>query len=139
MTLAITTYFVSMFFIKLSLLFLYRRSVGSNRILRITWWSTLGLVVLYSVPCSLILLLGCRPIDALWDVRRLGDAKCFNPTITLIIQGGFNAFTDLMILVLALMIIRTLRLTKQQRVVLTILFVIGSLFVPPARILNRPR
>ena len=119
---------LSMGLVKLSLLFLYRRILTvSSPAVNFTWWLSLFLVTLNTVPFVCLAIFSCIPVEAAWDIAKMQTARCIDLSVMFIIQGSGNVITDLLILVLPIPSIWKLALEKKRKITLSILFAVGSL------------
>lgn len=119
-------YVAAITFIKLSILFLYRRTFTMFEAwFRWAWWILLHLVLLWTITCVILLALegvGGMPSNGF---SRLGIS----------ITGIVNAFSDILLMLMPAIMISRMKLQKKQKIALISIFAIGgvyvSLFFPP--------
>ncbi|KAJ2900399.1 hypothetical protein MKZ38_002456 [Zalerion maritima] len=111
-------------FAKLALLVFYYR-LSPQLWFRWAIMATIVFVVGSSAGIFFSLIFACDPIAMSWDVAIPGE--CINRTALYIATAVANIVSDLIILVLPVKVIIGLRITRQQKMGLLALFVIGSL------------
>ena len=114
------------YFIKMSILFLYLRIFPEIPLFRKCVIATMVFVtvaVLILVPMDIW---QCVPIYAIWDLKR-EDARCLSVSGVAYASAGVNIVTELAILILPLPLLRTLRASIAQKVGLYGLFGCGIL------------
>ncbi|KAI9822793.1 MAG: hypothetical protein M1832_003026 [Thelocarpon impressellum] len=110
--------------IKLSILFLYHRVFVVPEYLKIIkFW--IVFVFLFQVSFVLVAIFPCQPIHAFWDFSK--PSKCVSQVPMYIANSALNIFTDVVILVLPMPIIWKLQVSRRQKSVLCLIFVLGSL------------
>jgi hypothetical protein len=113
-------YILTMTSIKLSILFLYRRTFTLHDAwFRWCWWTLLTLVILWTVTCSLLLALVVAGKTQAYEFPRLAIAA----------TGVINTFLDVLFLILLGLMIARMKLQKNQKVALVIIFGMGGLYV----------
>lgn len=70
----------------------------------------------------------CTPIKKVWDLTYRGGS-CLDVAVKGIVGAVLNAFTDILVLILPLPILRSLNLPKGQKVAVMIIFLTGGLYV----------
>ena len=121
-----TILFISMMaFAKISLCLFYRR-LSDARWFQMANWTTLAVIVAYTVAIILVLVFACNPIDKSWDIT-IKSGQCIDKGALYVATAAINAATDLMLLLLPLPIIRQLKLPVLQKVGVMLMFVIGSM------------
>jgi hypothetical protein len=86
----------------------------------------LGVVIsCWSLSQLLVVILGCQPIQAYWDLNVQGN--CIPPIPLWYINAGGNLITDLVILIFPLPILHSLRLPMADKVSLFGVFCLGFL------------
>lgn len=110
-------YISAITFIKLSILFLYRRTFTMFETwFRCAWWILLNLILLWTSTCIILLALQGAGKMPKSGFSRLGIST----------TGIINAFTDLLLLVLPSIMITKLKLQKKQKIALILIFGIGG-------------
>lgn len=106
--------------IKLSILFLYRRTFTMLETwFRWCWWILVNLVMLWTATCIILLALqavGKMPENSF---ARLGIST----------TGIINAFSDILVLMLPVVMISRMKLQKKQKIALISIFGIGGMYV----------
>jgi hypothetical protein len=113
-------YIFAMASIKLSILFLYRRTFTMLETwFRWCWWILVNLVMLWTATCIILLALhavGKMPENSF---ARLGISS----------TGIINAFSDILVLMLPVVMISRMKLQKKQKIALISIFGIGGMYV----------
>jgi hypothetical protein len=121
-----TILFISMMaFAKISLCLFYRR-LSDPRWFQMINWTTLAVVVSYTIAIILALVFACNPIEKSWDIT-IRKGQCINKGALYIATAAINAATDLILLLLPLPIISQLKLPTLQKVGVMLMFVVGSM------------
>ncbi|CAO2654451.1 Nn.00g111840.m01.CDS01 [Neocucurbitaria sp. VM-36] len=110
-------YVLAITFIKLSILFLYRRTFTMFETwFRWAWWSLMHLVILWTATC--VVLLAIQGVGQMPMTRfsRLGVS----------ITGFVNAFSDIWLLMMPAIMISRMKLQKKQKIALVSIFGIGG-------------
>ena len=115
-----------MFIIKLTAGLLYLRLFGSNCKLKIVVWSILFFSFSYSVSGIAISIWRCSPRSKAWDVKMVGGS-CHDHRWRLVMFGAFDVFADFVMLIVPLPILWKLQLPKRQKIILTAVFMTGTL------------
>lgn len=111
-------YVFSITFIKLSILFMYRRIFTMlTRWFRYSWWAILTLTILWTITCVVLLALQASGKLPKSGFSRLGIS----------ITGVVNAFTDILLLGLPAAMISRMRLAARLKVALISIFLIGGI------------
>ena len=118
-------YVALMAFAKIALMLSFKR-LSEERWFQLSIWTTLVVVVAYSIAIILALIFACSPIQKSWDIT-ITSGTCINKGALYLALASFNAATDLVMLVLPIPMVLTLRIPRRQKVVLTCMFTIGSL------------
>ncbi|KAJ5465175.1 uncharacterized protein N7458_000861 [Penicillium daleae] len=119
---------VVIYFIKMSILFLYLRIFPEIPLFRRCVMGTMvftTVAVLILVPMAIW---QCVPIHAIWDLKR-EDARCLSISGVAYASAGVNIATELAVLILPLPLLRRLRATVAQKVALYALFGCGILVI----------
>lgn len=124
---ALYCYFVHTFFVKLSVLALYRRIFGINRTYRICIYVLAGAQGILSLIFCIFQALQCRPFSKYFDLTIPGTCKDEG---TVILGGEApNSLIDFAMVILAMVMIRKLQLTSAVKWRLSIVFGLGFLYV----------
>ncbi|GME65926.1 integral membrane protein [Neofusicoccum parvum] len=121
--LAAVFYTTSMFFVKLSLLLLYRRVFDVERFYK-RWWFVMIYTATHTITAIVLSFLACRPPDAQWDLH-ITHRKCISPKSLLSIPV-FHCINDLLILSLPIPLVWNLNLNRKRKMQVTFVFALGS-------------
>lgn len=121
-------YVASAVAIKTSLILLYYRLFSLIRWFR--WELALAwiLVVLYFIVVVLVAILECKPVSYIWD-KSIPGGTCINRYEFYRWNGVANLILDFMVLTLSMPVIWHLQLKSRQKVSLTVVFLLGLLYV----------
>ena len=126
-------------FIKLSLLFLYRRLfLVHQKWLRIAWWVNLIYVLLWGLGATVFYLFQCWPVGWYWlrfykqhDPTYPGDGQCNSTSVQHVaLPLIFGLISDVALLFLPLTAISKLHVSRQKKIGLAGIFGVGLLSVP---------
>jgi len=112
---------------KLSILTLFLRFI-SQRNLRVAVYTTMAIVVAYSLVTSFEWVYACQPLEKLWDLTVAGGS-CIDWLKITVFNGFMNTTTDAVILVLPVLFLRKLQLPKKQKIGIVVLLMAGGLYV----------
>lgn len=113
-------YVVTITFIKLSILFFYRRTFTMHETwFRCSWWCLLHLVVLWTATCIILLAL-----EGIGKMPSTGFSR-----LGISITGIVNALSDILLLIPPAIMITRLKLQKKQKIALISIFGIGGMYV----------
>jgi len=118
------TYFVSVYFIKTSILLLYLR-FATQRPFQILCRASIAILSLYTVVCVITVLLQCRPIVKLWDVTGAIPATCIDANAFLILTASLNLASDIWVTVLPIPILAQVQRPTSEKVTLVLIFAVG--------------
>lgn len=121
-------YFASAVAIKTSLILLYYRLFSVARWFRWELAFAWILVVLYFIVNVLVAIFECKPLSYLWD-KSIAGGTCINQDQFFRWNGVANLLIDFMILTLTMPIIWHLQLKSRQKLSLTVVFLLGLLYV----------
>jgi hypothetical protein len=113
--------------IKISILLLYTRIFGVLSYFRYTAYILGVFLFLWGIMVVFVVSLACRPLKYTWD--KSGEGSCINATVFYIIGSGLNVITDFITLFLPLHAVWYLQSSIQQKLLLTGVFLLGSLWV----------
>lgn len=124
-----TLYCVSVAFPKLSILAMYLR-IFNKRPYRVISYLIGAVIIAAAIAGVITSLASCRPLSARWDITKL-ESHCIN--LVAFWQGMSvpNIATDLVMLVLPMPPIWQLHLPKSQKIALTGVLILGSLYADP--------
>lgn len=125
---SVSMYMPTIFCVKASALFLYRRVFPSGR-LRIVCYVLLTFTALYTLAAILAITIAClppRPATLEQPVARIGCPNNYMENAQLVILIT-NLVLDAIILCLPLPLIWRLQMTTRSKVQLTLIFTLGSL------------
>ena len=122
-----TTYFLNAYLTKLSLLFLYYRIFGVNIWFRRALLLSAFIVVAYWIPTTILAFCGCTPFARNWDATVPGH--CVNLVKIFRWNGICNLLIDFLILCLPLPMVWRLSIPTKQRLQLSLIFLLGVLYV----------
>ena len=119
---------------KISILFVYRRisSGSSSRWFIQLVWAAITFTAAYILALTLYLLLICRPTESYWKSYSPTYTKhftCGDERFPVLFSVVLNVVSDIYATVLPMILVRNLRISKKQRIGLTILFSIGTFTV----------
>ncbi|PMD66336.1 uncharacterized protein K444DRAFT_581191 [Hyaloscypha bicolor E] len=111
--------------IKISILLLYIRIFGVLSYFRYTAYILGVFLFLWGIMVVFVVSLTCRPLKYTWD--KSGEGSCINATVFYIVGSGLNVITDFITLFLPLHAVWYLQSSIQQKLLLTGIFLLGSL------------
>lgn len=115
-------------FIKTSILAYYKR-IFSVRQFRVAVYAVGALVLAWWIAVVLISIFSCKPIHGFWNKEI--NPTCVNTKKFYIGNAVPNIFTDVLILAMPIRMVWTLQTTRPQKVSLSFIFLLGSLYEPP--------
>ncbi|EAU31596.1 predicted protein [Aspergillus terreus NIH2624] len=118
-------YALGVWFVKTAILVFYLRLSPEKRFRKLTY-AIMIFVAVYSLLSILLFTIGCIPVRAMWDVTLMDQARCIDQLSFVYANAAFNIFSDLATLILPIKICWTLQASMRQRVLLLVLFVMGS-------------
>jgi hypothetical protein len=124
------SYSTAITFTKLSIMATYTRVFPTKVVIRYTVYGTRVVVVSFWIISILVIIFNCVPVDAAWDYT-IKTAHCIDIVRYFYVSAGFNIATDLLLCFLPLPTIWSLKMSRLQRVIVCVLFSMGSLYVPP--------
>ncbi|KAJ4984115.1 L-fucose permease [Stagonosporopsis vannaccii] len=122
-------YFVANWAVKMSILALYNRIGSGKRGLPLivqsrAIWITAGFISAFTLAVIFVQVFSCIPVTAAWDVEQI-PIVCIDGATFMHAQGGINVFTDVVLLLYPLPLLRLLKFNKRQRTALIVIFSIG--------------
>ena len=112
---------------KVSILAFYLRVFGVTRWFRISCFVVMGVVVAFTISSVLTSILQCSPVKYAYD--KSGTGTCIDLGKFWYANAGYNIATDLIIIILPILVIRTLQLPKRTKIALCGVFALGILYV----------
>lgn len=110
---------------KFSILLLYNRIFGVNRVYKIWIKILAGIQVVYTIVTSLVSLFECTPVSLYWDP--LATGHCINVGAFLAGVESTNSFVDFAMVILAMFMLRELQVDGRTKLKLGLVFVLGGL------------
>ena len=110
--------------VKISTLLLFSRIFPGRRF-RLLLWSVGILVTTYTAIQILIDIFQCRPIEGVWDPTV--KAKCIELNLVVMIMGGMNVLTALIVVCAPLPTIWGLQMEETTKLQLMGIFCVGGL------------
>ncbi|KLJ10801.1 hypothetical protein EMPG_13839 [Blastomyces silverae] len=136
-------------FAKVSTLLLYKRVVQSTsrRLYMVIVNIALGILAIYGVAFVILMALQCQPTEAYWmqfsyPIPYTKDFKCMFEGTTPMANAVMSVITDFIAAMLPMLLFTQLRLPRNDKIALSILFGVGFLYVqigfliPPPKILT---
>lgn len=111
---------------KASILLLYLR-IFIIKPFRVVCWVMLGIILSYMTASVFVSIFQCAPLPRAWDKSIPGT--CISITMNWYANAGFSIATDVIILLMPMPIIYSLRLQRNQKVGLMVVFALGILWV----------
>ncbi|CAF9923906.1 MAG: hypothetical protein HETSPECPRED_005455 [Heterodermia speciosa] len=118
-------YLLSLLGYKLSILLLYLRLFGVNTRFRYATWAVAFLVSGYVFANLWTQLFGCHPIAKFWQPKLAGH--CMTWETATYAYGSLNVISDLFIFVLPLPMVWRLRLSRREKLGVTLVFFGGAM------------
>ncbi|PVH94206.1 hypothetical protein DM02DRAFT_693663, partial [Periconia macrospinosa] len=120
----LTFYGLSIMFSKISILVLFLRSLPQKPKKAI--YTTIIVVVVYSLIGSFHWLFACQPLQKFWDLN-ITHGSCIEWSKMNIFSGVMNTATDTVILLLPIFMLRKVRLPRWERIGLVLAMMTGGL------------
>ena len=127
------TYGVSVWFVKMSLLFLFLRLFNAASTMRYLTYGLIAFVTSAHLSATVTTIFGCTPVYKFWDLDVTGT--CVNLLLMGACESGLNVLTDIMVLALPVRAVWGLRLPVKQRLAVAMTFGIGVMWVAQATLL----
>lgn len=118
-------YCVVIYFIKMSILFLYIRIFPKTKY-HFYFIATMVFVTIAIIILLPMVIWQCVPIDAIWDLNR-NNARCLSVPNVAYANAAINIATEVAILVLPIPLLRRLRVSISKKIALYALFSAGVL------------
>lgn len=121
------SYFLNAALTKISLLLLYYRIFGVVKYYRWALWGSGFLVTSYSIIFSFGTIFGCWPVAKFWIPELRGS--CINKMEFARWNSVSNMILDVLVLCLPCPMVWRMQTTRRQKIILTGIFLLGSLWV----------
>lgn len=118
-------YCLVIYFIKMSILFLYVRIFPETKFHRY-FFATMAFVTIAIIILLPMVIWQCVPIDAIWNLNR-NNARCLSVPNVAYANAAINIVTEVAILVLPIPLLRRLRVSLSKKIALYALFGAGVL------------
>ncbi|EAU31884.1 conserved hypothetical protein [Aspergillus terreus NIH2624] len=109
---------------KASLIILYHRIVGMQKVYRWALYVIAGVVIGYSVAITFALIFACRPIQKAWNAALEGS--CIDQNGLYAATAVTNTVTDVALLIVPLPVVISLNMPTIQKIGLLFMFIIGG-------------
>ncbi|KAE8389639.1 hypothetical protein BDV23DRAFT_184240 [Aspergillus alliaceus] len=117
----------TIFFIKLSILFLYLR-IFPHRTFKVMVYISMGILTLSFLVLMPMAIWQCNPIHAVWDFD-IKNAHCLSISNIAYANAAVNIATEIMIFILPLPVLRTLHVPSKKKMALCSIFGIGVIVI----------
>lgn len=118
---------------KLALLLFYHRIFWINKRFVRWLWGIGILTVLWTISIYLVKWMLCWPVPFTWD-KTLPGGTCIDIPIFLAASETINSVIDFVMIAMAIRIVTTLKMSISEKIRLSILFSVGSLYVDHERL-----
>jgi hypothetical protein len=122
---SVIVYNTGLTLVKVSILLQFLQFFVGTTIRRISW-GVLAIVAAYGLWTCLGAIFACTPIAFFWD-RNIPGGHCLDLPVFWFSNASFNIVTDFIICILPIPVLKTLRLPKKQKYILTVVFMLGGL------------
>lgn len=131
-------YTLCILFIRLSILFFYRRLFGPNRNLQRIVSAFVWYEAIYTTVITLGCIFICNPVNSWWDLsRRADDCPTFRRTMGLYVGvRSLGVLEDVLILLLPMKFVFGLKLPLREKVGLCLIFSLGALYASSSLLLK---
>ncbi len=113
---------------KVSILTLYA-SIFTTRKIRRAKDIVLIACLLWCIAMTVVIVVQCVPLKEAWDPLPTSRTKCVLLGVFILLQEATNVLLDITILILPISVIRNLQLPARQRWILSLIFLLGGLYV----------
>ncbi|KAL8894621.1 MAG: hypothetical protein Q9192_004176, partial [Flavoplaca navasiana] len=118
-------YLVTLLGYKMSILILYLRLFAVNRTFRYVTWSMMFFVCGYLMANLWTQIFGCSPRSKYWEPSTPGH--CIDYTKAGLAYGSMNIISDLLILILPIPLVWRLKLSRREKVGISVIFMSGTI------------
>ena len=123
-------YLISLIGYKLSILVLYIRLFGINKLFRNLTLLTMAFVSGYLLANLFTQIFGCSPRAKYWNPDLSGH--CINYTKAGLVYGSLNIVSDLVIFVLPLPVLWGLKLSPREKALISVILMSGAVYASPS-------
>ncbi|PKY03164.1 putative integral membrane protein [Aspergillus campestris IBT 28561] len=120
---SVPIYQASLITTKASILLQYRRVFSTTPRMRFACWCLIGFLVVYGVWVFISAWLNCIPVAKFWDDDIPG--YCLNKKALWFSNSGIHIFTDVLLLIYPMPVLRSLQLPKRQKFAIMGVFALG--------------
>ncbi|KAI1850981.1 hypothetical protein JX266_003646 [Neoarthrinium moseri] len=113
---------------KATLCFFYRR-LSPFRTYQIFVWITMFICVGSSMGIFFSLVFACKPLAASWEPTLAVTAQCLDRPAIYVATAGIGIITDVILLALPIPVVIGLNIPTRQKIIVVLLFAIGSITV----------
>ena len=85
--------------------------------------------LVWCITMTVVVVVQCIPLKEAWDPLRNTRTKCMLIGICILLEEIANTLLDISILILPISVIRSLQLPARQRWILSLIFLLGGLYV----------
>ncbi|KAF2657260.1 hypothetical protein K491DRAFT_342989 [Lophiostoma macrostomum CBS 122681] len=117
-------YYIIIFCIKLSILFLYLRFAAAKRFAHAVK-GTIWLLAVFCIICVICCLTQCIPLHKMWDFTGTVAGTCINTTALFYSTSTFNIITDIWILILPIQTLLSIQRPRREKAGLIVVFGLG--------------
>ena len=114
--------------VKISILIFYVRIFSTRRFKQLAY-TLIIFSAMWSISAFWVAVFQCSPVKAFWD--KSIDGKCINSFDWLMAEGGITILTDIALLVMPMPMVWKLKISQQQKIALSGVFLLGGLCVIP--------
>ncbi|KAF6237426.1 hypothetical protein HO173_004316 [Letharia columbiana] len=118
-------YLSTLWLYKFTILLLYLRLFDVHKPFRYVTWTVMFLVFGYLSSNLLTLIFGCTPIDKYW--KSMTPGHCIPSTKADLLYGSMNFITDVLIFILPLPMIWRLKLSRENKLGVILIFMGGAI------------
>ena len=111
-------------FVKLALLSFYRYLTSEVSHRRFIWFM-MAIAVGFGVSSMLVLAFQCTPVSKTWNIAQPG--RCINIAAFYYANAAIMIGNDIVLYIMPMVFIRNLQLNRSKRIVINILFGLGSM------------
>ncbi|KXS99891.1 hypothetical protein AC578_4480 [Pseudocercospora eumusae] len=117
-------YHIGLGLAKLAILAQCLRVFGSIRRFQIAAWIVASIIVSYSIWAIVSLIFLCKPITYFWHPD--AEGKCLPKLPIWFLNSALGIFTDILVAILPLPVVKSLRLPRRQKNMLMLVFALGG-------------
>lgn len=123
---SIIIYNLTLGLVKISILVQYLR-IFIGEAIRITCYTILALVCIYTLLSLILATLTCYPIAYFWDKSIAAPHSCLNQEALWFSNASINILSHLAILVTPMPVLKSLQLSQRQKIGVMGIFALGGL------------